>query len=83
MIVETGVIGLLLYASALFSLGRSFLVTARRRRYELGGRVAAVAFATTIAFVVNALFHNTQLSTGSEWYFMLFIGASLRCMRLR
>jgi O-antigen ligase len=78
LVIETGIVGLIVYTSGLVALSARFLRTARRRRFTVTGRVAAVAFATTIAFTLDSLFHNTQVSTGSEWYFMLFIGATLR-----
>ncbi len=78
LVIETGIVGLIVYTSGLVALSVWFLRAARRRRFTATGRVAAVAFATTIAFTVDSLFHNTQVSTGSDWYFMLFIGATLR-----
>lgn len=78
LIVETGLIGLVVYGAALFTLGRSFLKTARRRRFTPSGQVAAVAFAATLAVMLDGLFHNMQVSSDSEWYFMLFVGVALR-----
>jgi O-antigen ligase len=77
LVIETGVIGLVVYTSGLFALSARYLSVARRRRYTPTGQIAAVAFATTIAFTLDSMFHNTQVSTGSDWYFMLFTGATL------
>lgn len=81
--IETGLVGLAVYVTALFSLCRSFLRTARGSRFTPSGQVAAVAFATTIAFVIDGMFHNTQLSADSDWYFMLFVGAALGMLQTR
>jgi len=81
--IETGAVGLIVYVSALFTLGRSLLIAARRSRFTPAGQVAAVALATTIAFTLDSMFHNTQVSTGSDWYFMLFVGATLRMIEPR
>jgi O-antigen ligase len=83
LLIETGVIGLLVYTSALLGLCREFLRAARSSRFTPTGRVAAVAFATTIAFTLDSMFHNTQVSSGSYWYFMLFVGAALSVIRAR
>jgi O-antigen ligase len=79
--IETGFVGLAVYSVGLLALSASFLRVARRRRFTMTGRVAAVAFATTLAFTFDSVFHNTQVSTGSDWYFMLFIGATLRMVQ--
>jgi len=81
--IETGLVGLVVYGSALFSLSRSFLTVARGSRFTPSGQVAAVAFATTIAVILDSMFHNTQVSTDSEWYFMLFVGVTLRKIERR
>lgn len=78
LLIETGVIGLCVYAAALFTMARSFLRTARRSPYAPSGRVAAAALGVVLAFALDSMFHNTQLSTGSYWYFMVFVGAALR-----
>jgi O-antigen ligase len=83
LVIETGLVGLAVYASAVLTLGAVFLRVARKRRFTMPGRVAAVAFATTLAFTLDSAFHNTQVSTGSDWYFMLFIGATLRMIQVR
>jgi hypothetical protein len=83
LLIETGLIGLLVYVSALTGLCREFLTAARRRRFTPSGCIGAVALATTIAFTLDSMFHNTQVSSGSYWYFMLFAGAALSVLRSR
>lgn len=81
LIVESGLIGLVVYGAAVFTLGRSLLRVARRMRFTPSGQIAAVAFATTLAVMLDGLFHNMQVSSDSEWYFMLFVGVALRMVQ--
>jgi O-Antigen ligase len=83
LVIETGAVGLAVYVGGLLSLGRTFLRVARRARFTPSGGIAAVALATTVAFTLDSIFHNTQVSAGSDWYFMLFIAVALRMIEPR
>jgi O-Antigen ligase len=78
LLIETGVIGTVLYLAFLIGAGRRYRAAARWRRFEDAGRVGAVALAALIAYQVQGMFLLSPTSPGHGIYFMLFVGATLR-----
>jgi len=78
LLVETGLIGTVLYIAFLIGAGRRYRAAARWGRYEYAGQVGAVALAGLIAYQVQGMFELSPISPSHGLYFMLFIGATLR-----
>ena len=76
--VELGVLGLIAYVAFLVTLLGTYARTARRWRFTMAGKVGAVGFAITLAYLAQDMFTLSVSSPGHRWYFMLFVGASLR-----
>jgi hypothetical protein len=78
LIVETGVVGTVLYLFFLVSAGVRYRAATRWGRYEYAGQVGAVALAGLIAYQVQGMFELSPISPSHGLYFMLFVGATLR-----
>ncbi len=78
LVIETGLIGLVLYTSAFSWLTLRLLKVARRGDFSTTRKIGTVGLAMTVAYMVNLLFHNAQTSVTTSWYFMIFAGAVLR-----
>lgn len=80
LLVETGLIGLAVYGVFAFALARTYFRQARARRFTLLGKAAALGFALVLAYLVVDSFVLTPPSSGNRWYFMLFVGATMRAL---
>jgi len=78
LLVETGIIGTVLYFGFLIGAARRYWAASRWGRYEGAGQVGAVALAGLIAYQVQGMFELSPISPSHGLYFMLFIGATLR-----
>jgi O-antigen ligase len=78
LLVEVGLLGLGTYLVFLVSTGAVYLATAGSRRFTLEGKTAAVGLSLVAAVATADMFLMTPLSSGSGWYFMIFVGATLR-----
>ena len=76
-LVELGLVGLAVYATFVLGSCAMFARATRQRRFEFGGKVAAIGLALTLAYVAQDMFTLSVASPGHRWYFMLFIGAAL------
>jgi hypothetical protein len=84
LLVETGLIGAVVYLVFLFGLAGRYLSVSQARRFAPEGKVAAVALAALLAYTAQDMFTLSVGSAGHRWHFMLFVGATLRaCTPLR
>ena len=81
LLLETGVIGLVLFGLFLAGLFRAFRRAARESRYTTVGIAGAVGLSALAAFVVQDMFHLSVNAPAHGWYFMLLFGALLRAAR--
>jgi O-antigen ligase len=78
LLVETGLVGLGVYLAFVFGVVRSFWRASRSRTSELARKVGTVGMAAIAAYSLLDFFLLTPLSPGHRWYYMLFVGATLR-----
>jgi O-antigen ligase len=71
LLVETGLVGLGVYLAFVFGVARAFSRASRSRTSAFARKVGA-------AYSLLDFFTLTPLSPGPRWYYMLFIGATLR-----
>jgi hypothetical protein len=77
LLVELGLLGAAVYAVFAVTLVLTLRRTARSARFTAEGKVAAVAAAAVVAYLVRDLFTLSIAAPGDRWYFMLFVGAAL------
>jgi O-antigen ligase len=78
LLVETGIIGTLVYVGFLALLFTAFFRAAQGSRYEMAGKVGAVMVATLLAYAVLDMFILTVTAPAHRWYFMLLVGVAAR-----
>jgi hypothetical protein len=78
LLVEVGILGFGAYLVFFGSVSAVYVATARSRRFRLEGKTAALGLSLLVAVATVDLFLMTPLSSGSGWYFMIFVGATLR-----
>ncbi len=78
LLVETGLVGLGVYLAFVLGIARAFWRASRSRTSELARKVGAVGVAAIAAYSLLDFFILTPLSPGHRWYYMLFVGATLR-----
>lgn len=78
LVIETGLVGTILYVLFLIGTGVIYRRTTREHRFTYSGQVAAVGFAALIAYQVQGMFTLSPNNPGHGLYFMLFAGATLR-----
>lgn len=83
LIVETGLVGSVLYLGFLVAAGANYRRAAREGRFRYSGQVGAVALAGLAAYQLQGLFTLSPNNPGHGVYFMLFVGATLRACSTR
>lgn len=78
LLVEVGIFGFGVYLVFFGSAASVYFATARSRRFSLEGKSAALGLSLLAAVATADMFLMTPLSSGSGWYFMIFVGATLR-----